>query len=166
MRLYIALFSVLILAGCKGESDIEELKQYIDQVHLRPAKPPEPLPQFQPFIPFKYAASSLRSPFVKVVPQMDGEDPISPDSKRVREPLESFPLDSLKMVGTLEATGVVWALIQDTDGVVHRVRIGNYMGRNYGQVVRITPKSIHLIEIVPDGQGSWREKKAEIAISE
>ena len=91
---------------------------------------------------------------------------IKPDFDRPTEPLEEFPLDSLRMVGTLEQREDQWALINDTDGTIHRVQPGNYAGQNHGKIIRITDFEIELTEIIPDGIGGWVERQSSIAISE
>jgi len=91
---------------------------------------------------------------------------VRPDLNRPREPLEEYPLDSLRMVGILELKGTRWALIKTPDETIHRVRVGNYMGQNHGRITRITETQVDLIEIVPDGLGGWMERKAQVALVE
>ncbi len=91
---------------------------------------------------------------------------IRPDVNRPREALEEYPLDSLRMVGTLEQGGQMWALVRAEDGTIHRVQPGNYVGQNYGRITRITESKIELVEIVPDGLGGWMERPATLALSE
>jgi len=91
---------------------------------------------------------------------------LRPDLNRAREPLEDYPLDSLRMVGTLSRDRRKWSLIQDQEGAIHRVQVGNYMGQNYGKITAITEQSTDLIEIVDDGQGGWIERPASMALSE
>jgi type IV pilus assembly protein PilP len=134
----------------------------------------EPLPEFQPYESFAYQANDLRDPFT--APSFSHAQPsaqtassnngIKPDFARPTEPLEEFPLDSLRMVGTLEQHENHWALINDTDGTIHRVQPGNFAGQNHGKITRITEYEVELTEIVPDGIGGWMERQASIAISE
>ena len=91
---------------------------------------------------------------------------IRPDLNRQRELLEMFPLDSLRMVGILERGGAMWALVQSTDKAIHRIREGNYLGQNYGKVTRVSEQQIDLVEIVPNGQGGWMERQAQLAMKE
>lgn len=91
---------------------------------------------------------------------------VKPDFDRPPEPLEEYPLDSLRMVGTLEQHNETWALILDTDDTIHRVQNGNYMGQNHGKIIRVTEFEVELTEIIPDGLGGWMERPASIAISE
>ncbi len=91
---------------------------------------------------------------------------IQPDRNRNREELEAHPLDSLRMVGTIEKDGGTWAIISASDGTIHRVQEGNYMGQNHGQILSIDEFSVVLREIVPDGLGGWREREASLVLPE
>ncbi len=84
--------------------------------------------------------------------------------RRPREPLEEFPMDSLRMLGMVTAQDHRYALIKAPDGVVHRVAMGDHLGQNYGEVVRITESEVGLKEIVPDGFGGWVERPAKLAL--
>ena len=86
--------------------------------------------------------------------------------RRNREPLEEFPVDSLRMLGMVTAQEHRYALIKAPDGVVHRVGMGEHMGQNYGEVVRINESEVGLKEIVPDGFGGWVERPAKLALAE
>jgi type IV pilus assembly protein PilP len=88
----------------------------------------------------------------------------APDKTRRKEPLEFFPMDSLKMVGILEQKGEVWGLIQDPDGTIHRVQAGNHAGETYGEIVRISEESIDFVESIPDGLGAWIEREISLSI--
>jgi type IV pilus assembly protein PilP len=85
---------------------------------------------------------------------------------RNREELEQYELDSLKMVGTMDDTEQLWGIIVDPDGIVHRVTVGNYAGRNIGKIVNIFEDRIELREIVRNSQGRWEERQAAIALIE
>ena len=126
-----------------------------------------PLPEIKPYESFAYNASSMRSPFVPSAPtRSDVANSVRPDSKRTREFLEQFPLDTMSMVGTLQLQGKNFGLVQGKDGLVHRVLPGNFMGQNDGRVVSITPTRISIIEIVPDGLGGYIERPAALALNE
>ncbi|HWP94274.1 MAG TPA: pilus assembly protein PilP [Gammaproteobacteria bacterium] len=161
---------LLLLAGCGG--GMSDLQQFVAQEKAKPPGAIEPLPQIRPYESFMYQAQELRSPFVPDASYQQakaaeggGTGP-RPDANRNREYLEEFPLDSLKMVGTLEIRGVTYGLVKDTDGAVHRVRVGNHMGQNYGKIIEITESEIRLTEIVPDGLGGWMERQASLALVE
>jgi type IV pilus assembly protein PilP len=91
---------------------------------------------------------------------------LRPDSKRNREFLEQFSLDTLKMVGTLNLAGHMFGLVQTKDGLVHRVTVGNYMGQADGRITQISPAKIALTEIIPDGLGGYMERPAALGLNE
>jgi type IV pilus assembly protein PilP len=162
----------LLLTGCAG--DMHDLEAYVAEVKMR--KPPgiEPLPEIKPYEKFEYQAEDLRNPFdPSVIAQQPAavgnqvsESGISPDPNRTPEFLESFPLDTLRMVGTLEQSGQLWALIKTPDATIQRVAQGNYMGQNNGKITLISEANIKLMEIVPDGFGGWREREGLVALSD
>ena len=162
--LSIAVLSLLLSACSKDNSD---LYQFIEQTKNTSVGSVQPIPQFQPYDSFTYSAGELRDPFVANA-ELEQEQNVvggpSPDKRRPRQPLEAFPLDTLAMVGILEQQDNQWALIKDPRNVVHRVQVGNYMGKNEGRVVEITESDIRLVEIVPDGIGGYVEREAAIAI--
>jgi type IV pilus assembly protein PilP len=161
-----------LLLACSGES-MSDLELYVQEVKSRQKTSIEPLPQFEPYESFAYEATDLRDPFTEptfsqpraATMQASGNG-IAPDFNRPTEPLEEFPLDSLRMVGTLEQDATTWALIKDTSSTIHRVQAGNYAGQNYGKIIRVTEFEIDLTEIIPDGIGGWVERPASITISE
>jgi type IV pilus assembly protein PilP len=155
------------LSACGGAND--DLHSYIDQVKARPGGRIEPLPQVQPAPTFAYEASGRRSPFVPDAPQRRRTGPGAvdgPDPNRPREFLEQFPLDTLRMVGTLSDRRASFGLVQTSDGLVHRVSVGNHMGQNYGRIVSISDSQIQLVEIIPDGLGGFLERPAAIALAD
>jgi len=153
------------LAACS--SDLDELHKKIAEVRARPGDRIEPLPELKPYESFAYSVSNMRSPFVPSPPSNAGlTSSLRPDSKRTREFLEQFPLDSLHMVGTLEMAGRKYGLVRDTGGLVHKVSPGQYLGQNDGKIVGITPVKISVIQIVPDGVGGYIERPAALALSE
>ena len=163
-KLLIAALLLSGLSGCSG--DLDELEQKVAEIKSRPGERIEPLPEIKPYEAFAYNASSLRSPFVPTAPQADLANSVRPDAKRPREFLEQFPIDSMKMVGTLALDGKNYGLVQGKDGLVHRVLPGNYMGQNDGRVISITGTRISVIEIVPDGVGGYIERPAALALTE
>jgi type IV pilus assembly protein PilP len=156
------------LAACGGATD--DLRAYIDEVKARPGGRIEPLPQVQPAPTFVYEAQARRSPFVPDTPQRRvSDDPNAvqgPDPNRPREFLEQFPLDTLTMVGTLADRRASFGLVQTTDGLVHRVTVGNHLGQNYGRIVAITDSEIQLVEIISDGLGGFLERPAAIGLTD
>lgn len=160
---------LVLLGGCAR--DMSDLETWINEINQRPAPRIAPLPQVKPYETFIYEAHQLRAPFTpdhpvrQVVAEGDGEG-IRPDASRNREYLEEFPLDTLRMVGTLELRDDNWALVRSRDGAVHRVRRGNYLGQNHGRITAILETRIELMEIIPDGMGGWMERRAAIQLTE
>jgi type IV pilus assembly protein PilP len=153
------------LAGCS--SGMDQLQQEVAEIKSRPGERIEPLPQIKPYEAFVYNAASMRSPFVPSAPaRSDAASGVRPDSKRAREFLEQFPLDTMRMVGTLQLEGKNFGLVQGKDGLVHRVLTGSFMGQNDGRIVGITATRISIIEIVPDGLGGYIERPAALALNE
>lgn len=165
MRVTLLSAAVLLMAGCiGGRSDLE---QWVAQQKAKKGAPLPALPVVKTFETFVYKDQDLRDPFAS--PASNDEKTTSakgpsPDPDRVKEPLESFALDSLKMVGTIGTGSQVQALLEDPQGVIHRVHDGNYAGLNYGHIISITEDNIELVELVPDGNGGWMERKANIAL--
>ncbi len=163
------LCSLALPAGCGRQTAMDDLQQFIIEVSLRPGGEIEPMPQFQAYEIFAYSAASLRSPFD--VPIMVGtasaEEPVNvvqPDFDRTPEPLESFALTDLAMVGMITRERSVIALIRDSSGTLHRIGVGNYLGRNHGRVSRVTNSEIELVEIVPAGDGGWVERPRTLSL--
>ncbi len=164
------LFAIVAagLAACGAGMD--DLDSYINEVKARPGGRIEPLPEITPYEVFTYIADAegLRSPFVPDTPQAAGPAAggASPDPDRPAEFLESFPLDTLRMVGTLDINQTVYGLVQTSDGLIHRVVPGNYMGQNDGRITDITESEIVLVEIISDGIGGYIERDAAIGLSD
>jgi type IV pilus assembly protein PilP len=156
---FLALMT-LVLAACGA--DQSDLRDYINEVKDRHRRPVPEVPTVEPFEGFSYAASELRDPFQPHSRRIV-VDP-HPDMNRPREYLEEFVLNQLSLVGTLRQEERRWALIEAPDGEVHRVSTGNYLGRNYGQIVQIDASMLTLREIVPDGMGGWTEQFTEVSI--
>ncbi len=161
-----------LLAGCSND-DFVDLKHYIGEVKVRPKEPIKPLPEIKVIEPFMFKPESLRDPFkpLEQPEQVEGVDVstasgIKPDMTRRKEELEAFPLDGLKMVGTVDMKSSLWGLIKASDGTIYRVKVGNYMGKNYGKIIRIVSDKIELMEIVPDKPGTWREQPSSITLTE
>lgn len=155
-------------AACGGNTD--DLRQYIDEVKSRPGGRIEPLPTVRPAPTFAYEAGDRRSPFMPDTPgptvNTNPNAVNGPDPNRPREFLEQFPLDSLRMVGSLEWNNVKAGLVQASDGLVHRVTVGNHLGQNYGRVLSITDSEIELVEIIPDGLGGYIQRPASIGLTD
>jgi type IV pilus assembly protein PilP len=163
----IVTLSACMLSACGG--DMDDLDQYINKIKARPGGRIEPLPEITPYEGFAYVADvqGLRSPFVPDTPQASGNSGgARPDLDRSREYLESFPLDSLGMVGTLYIGDTMFGLVQTSDGLVHRVVPGNYLGQNDGRITEISESEITLVEIISDGIGGYIERDAAVGLSD
>src|SRR5262245_19888338 len=159
----LAIAGTALLAGCS--SGQEDLRQWIAEVKQRPGGRIEPLPEVKPYETYAYSDADLRSPFAPAAPAA-ANGGVRPDTKRNREFLEQFSLDTLKMVGTLRLEGRQFGLVQTKDGLVHRVLPGQYVGQNDGKIVTISDAKISLIEIVPDGMGGYMERPAALGLKD
>jgi type IV pilus assembly protein PilP len=161
--------AALLLAGC-GDSDVKEVRDWMDQVKhdTRPAV--KPLSEPKDFIPYAYNTGDALEPFSqdKLLNQLakaaaTAPDPNKPDMQRPRELLESFPLDTMQMVGTLQKGGTNYALLQ-IDRSVYQVRAGQHIGQNFGIVTRVGDDAIHIREVVQDAAGEWVERLAKLEL--
>ena len=166
LLLVAALASTLLtgLAACSSADD--ELTRFVEETKKEPGGRVEPLPEVKPYETFVYSAGEMRSPFMPGGNSNGSSLALRPDSKRNREFLEQFSLDTLKMVGTLKLSGHMYGLVQTKDGLVHRVTAGNYLGQADGRIAEITPAKITLTEIVPDGLGGYMERPAALGLNE
>jgi len=171
-RLALLAGAVSLLVGCSN--DMSDLKSFVEQARSAERRPIPKLPELKPHETFAYEAEGLRDPFQVIAfnqaqpgaPSQRADSGPRPDETRPREPLEGFPLDSLRMVGVLEQHETMWALIQASDGTIHRVTEGNYLGQNHGRILEINENQVALVEIVPDGLGGYQERRASLALSE
>lgn len=157
----------LHLWGC-DRSGTQELRTYVEAVKARPPGPIEPLPEIQPVDSFVFEPDGRRDPFVidtQTAAAAGTDNSLAPDPLRPKEELESYPLDSLRMVGTVQQQSTRWALVRTREGLVYRVRVGNYLGMNNGQIVDITDDTVRLTEIVSEIPGDWRERSAELKLT-
>lgn len=160
-----AAFAVLALGACSGESH-QDLREWMaDQGHGTRAKL-DPLPQIKPYQPFAYNAFDLPDPFKprKVEVGQAASSKLAPDLNRRKEPLEAYPLESLTMVGSLQRGKVSTGLIRTPERDVVEVRVGNYMGQDYGVVTAISDSEIRLKELVQDSAGDWTERSSTLQL--
>ncbi len=160
----------LALGGCVRK-DMQDLKEYVAEVKARPPTPIDPIPQLKQAETFLYVADDRRDPFVPTEEIADVlspniEEGPRPDPNRRKEELEFYPLDSLRMVGTLDKDGVRWALIRSPDGTIHRVKEGNYLGKNDGRIVAISEDRIDIVELIPNGSGGYIEREAQLILGD
>ena len=165
----------LMLTAC-GSSTHQDLRDFTAKIKTDAAKVTniDALPDIQPYETYLYRDDARRDPFTNTVATDEAavastDDSIRPPSNHRKETLEAFPLDSLRMVGTLQRDDTLWAIVKiqnNPDGGIHRIVTGNYLGQNYGRVINVSEEQINLIEVIPNGLGGWREREASIALSE
>lgn len=168
----VVLLFTLILSGC-GNDDFSDLNKFINSEKAKPKGPIEPLPEIKIVEPFIFNPEGLRDPFA-ALQQLEQDDDIEisetsgikPDTSRPKEELEAFTLDSLRMVGTVNMSGILWGLVKASDGTMYRVQEGNYMGKNYGKIIRIVSDKIEIMEMISDKPGVWREQPQSLALTE
>ena len=169
-QLALLLLSAAVLAGCSGK-DFSDLDEFMAEKRARPGGIIAPIPTFKAYEAFAYSATSMRSPFdrpieVREIAQLQAVAAIKPDQNRVKEFLEQFTFDSLRMVGSLEREETNWTLIKDPEGGVHRVRVGNFLGRHHGKIVDMSDTFVAVVEIVSDGtEDGWVERPRTIKLS-
>ncbi|MDT8371596.1 MAG: pilus assembly protein PilP [Gammaproteobacteria bacterium] len=165
------LILMSLLTGCQQEK--QDLASYIAEIKAQQKPDIEPIPVMKPYEKFSYSASDIRSPFVKTVVESPIEakdnpnlgNGIQPDKDRLKEALESYPLAELEFVGTI-GRDTLWALVRASDGVIHRVQAGNYMGQNDGQILSVSETELILKEIVSDGRGAYIERESSLSVAD
>lgn len=157
----------MLLVGC--DSRIDAVNQEMANIRNQQPLPIEPAPVFNPVPSFNYSAQQLRSPFLpnslaNELKIMSGKR-VYPNFSRQPQPLESYPLESLTLKGSMNGSvGQTVGLIKTPDGEIERVQLGNYMGMNQGRIIEITPTRIDLLEIVPDGRDGYIERPRSLVL--
>jgi type IV pilus assembly protein PilP len=160
---------IATLAGCtSGTADVE---QWVREEKAKKGQPLQPPPVIKTFESFEYTlrAPDDRDPFNVPMDKSDQEEKTAgprPDKNRPPEPLEAFPLDGLKMVGTLGSAAAPEGLLKDPEGVIRRVKPGDYVGQNYGRITAINESQIELVELVANDTGGWAERQSTIALAD
>jgi type IV pilus assembly protein PilP len=174
----IKLASVLVmsaaLVGC-GSSGDDELRQWMAELRATTKPRVTPLTEPKKFLPQAYVMEAGIEPFDpdKLTQALRRESTqsasnaalIAPEMARRKEPLEAYPLDAMTMVGSLDKKGVPTALLK-VDKLLYQVKVGNYIGQNYGKITRITENAVQLREIVQDATGDWIERIASLDLQE
>lgn len=170
-RLAITLGVALALAGCEG-GEQQELRAELASMTKDLRGKVDPLPVVKAYEPVPYTAYDLADPFGPAKIQLvaakgagQGAGGLQPDLSRPKEPLEAFPLESLKMVGTLARARQTYALVR-ADAGLYRVRVGNYLGQNFGVITKITDSEVALRELVQDAGGDWTERESTLLLQE
>jgi len=163
---WLVLVLVLMAAGCGGDPN-QELRQWMDEQAKTLKGKVDPLPVVKPYIPFTYNAFDLPDPFkTRKIEPARGSSKLAPDLNRRKEPLESYPIESLRMVGTLQQDKTMYALVRTNDKNVYQVRVGNYMGKNFGIITGIGEGEIRLRELVQDSSGDWAERQSRLLLDD
>ncbi|WP_257295728.1 pilus assembly protein PilP [Endozoicomonas sp. YOMI1] len=170
LQLVIIVGAALILSGCLdgGRQGYQDIDGYMAEMRTRPTGNIEPLPKFRPYEAFTYQASAKRSPFKQPVKieltteQLNSN--IKPDPHRVKQYLEQFELDSFHLVGSISNDEGFWGLVRGSDGV-HRVRVGDYLGRNHGRITYLDDQELRVTEIVPAGPSYWIERPRVLRVN-
>jgi type IV pilus assembly protein PilP len=162
----LTILATALLAGCGG-GEFSDLREFVEQSGQGMHGRVDPLPQVVAYEPMTYDAFDLPEPFQprKIEPDKAGAGSgPAPDLNRRKEALEAYPLESLKMVGTLEKARQRWALIKTPDNNLYRVKNGNYMGQNFGVIAMIGDGSVTLKELIQDTNGSWSERTSTLQL--
>lgn len=159
----------LLLTACGGQ-EFQDLRDFVKNAGADMRGKVEPPPEIKPYEPFSYDnATNLPDPFKPRKPELrSGGRPglNQPNMNRRRETLEEFPLDGLKMVGFLYQGNSGQAIIRTPDGKLNRVKVGNYLGQNFGQIIEITETEVKIKEMVQDSTGDWSERMSSLQLVE
>lgn len=170
-KLLPVLLGATLLAGC-SDSDVAEVNTWMDGVKKSTKVNVEPISEPKTFIPFAYGVRDEVDPFDpnKLLAELaraaaSGHNPLRPDMERRREFLETFPIDTMKMVGTMNKGGVSYGLIQ-IDRAVYQVKVGQRLGQNFGMVTGVAEAAISIKETVQDAGGEWVERASKLELQE
>jgi type IV pilus assembly protein PilP len=165
------LLAALLLAGC-GDSDVREVRDWMDQVRKETRPAVKPLAEPKEFIPYAYGATEAVDPFSpnKLLAELakvaaTSDNPNRPDTNRPREVLENYPLDTMRMVGVMKKGGVNFALLQ-IDKSLYRVRPGQRVGQNFGTVTSVADNEVNIREVVQDAGGEWVARMSKLELQE
>jgi len=161
--------AALLLAGC-GDSDVREVRSWMDQVKSETKPKVKPLPESKEFVPYAYNQQDTVDPFSTSKMADAGllaqaRSTLQPDMNRPREALEAYPLDTMSMVGVMEKGGVSFALLR-IDNSIYRVRSGQHLGQNFGKVMQVSPTAVEIKELVQDASGDWVERISKLELQE
>jgi type IV pilus assembly protein PilP len=155
----------LMLIAC-GESGYSDLDDFIKDSGKGLRGQVDPIPEVKAYKHFVYQAFDIPNPFVarKNEQARSVNSGLQPDLKRRKEVLESYPLESLKMVGSLQQKKAIFALIMSPDDTLHRVSIGSYLGQDFGKIAGISESEVNLKEIVQDGVNEWAARVSTLML--
>ena len=166
MKTIAVLVGCLTLAGCAGGEN-EDLREWMNNASKNIKGGIPPLPQVKPYEPVPYDVGNLLDPFkpskIGAEQKKNGGGGLQPDMNRPREPLENYPLESLKYVGVMTKVKVSYAIVQ-VDGSLYQVRVGNYMGQNFGVITKVSESEVTLKELIQDSAGDWVERESTLLL--
>lgn len=166
---YLVVLATLLLMAC-GSEEFQDLKDFVRDSGADMRGQVDPAPEIKPYEPFAYDNSaSLPDPFKarkQETKNLAGSGLNQPDLARPKQELEEFPLESMKMVGYLRKGNVGNAIIRSSEGKLHRVKVGNYVGLNFGQIISVTDTEVRIKEMVQDGAGDWLERESSLQLVE
>ena len=169
-KLVMAGLSCVLLSGCFD--DVSDIKAFMAEVDRNTTRAIEPIRPVKEFAHIHYGGNDLRDPFAKPKAELIEDrratllDCLQPDRNREKEALEKYGLTNLKMKGTMGYEKDPWALIEAvSDGSLHRVSVGNYMGLFHGRITQVVHDQVLLVEMVPDGTGCWKERNMTVNMS-
>lgn len=167
-RVWLIVPVSVLMFGCRANED--SIQNFIAQAHDEAQAEVAPLQEQYEFVADEFVMTSLRVPFIRPRPELADNEPElakacwQPDVRRVRAPLESYPLAQLSMKGVLGDGNQLWALIYTPEGKLVKIREGHYLGLNHGKVQQVSPKSIEIEEILPDGVGCWLKRPIKLTL--
>lgn len=165
---YVVLLSVM-LVGCGGE-EFQDLRDFVKNAGADMRGKIPPAPEVRPYEPFSYDnATNLADPFKPRKPDLHagGKSGLNqPDLDRPKEALEDFPLEALKMVGYLQQKNVGYAVVRAPDTKIYRVKVGNYLGMNFGKILDVQATEVKIKEMVQDSSGDWTERMSTLQLVE
>ena len=164
-----AVLAAILLAGC-GDSDVREVRDWMEQVKRDTRPAVKPLPEPKDFLPYAYGAKDAVDPFDanKLLGELaraaaTSNNPNQPDLQRPRELLETFPLDTMQMVGMMEKGGTRFALLQ-VERSLYQVKAGQRIGQNFGVVTRVSEDAVDIREVVQDAAGEWTQRVTKLEL--
>ncbi|MCG2584911.1 pilus assembly protein PilP [Massilia sp. TS11] len=171
MKRLLALSLCSLLAAC-SDSDVQEVRQWMDETAKTTKTSVAPIAPPKTFVPFSYSGKEAIDPFnpQKLTVELaraaaSSKNPFKPDMERKKELLESFPLDTIKMVGVIQKGGQMSALLQ-IDKSIFQVRTGQYIGQNFGLVTAVSETAVSIREVVQDAAGEWVERQSKLELQE
>jgi type IV pilus assembly protein PilP len=163
----LAVMLCAALAGC-GDDGFDDLRAFMESTGKDGKNQIEPLPAVQKVDIFEYRPDDLLDPFMPRSLRPTGKGGgLQPDLERPRQPLEEFPIDALRLVGTMRKPATpLRAIVKDPKGTLHTVGVGSRIGQNFGKVVAVSEDGLQITELVQDAGGEWVESKAVMTMTE